>query len=694
MPDRIRYLDRDHLPGPARLGASFDPPLVREMAAAIGASMRSTGIQQGLAPVLDVARDPRWGRTEETIGEDPYLVGSVGTAYVQGLQSAGVHATLKHFAGYSASRAARNHAPVAMGRREFADVLLPPFEMAVRLGGARSVMPAYTDVDGVPATADRRLLTSTLRQQLGFDGVVVSDYAAISLLQTAPAVAAAPADAAVLALDAGVDVELPTLRCFGPALADAVRDGRLPAELVDRAARRVLRQKCDLGMLDPGWSVAAARLADDAAGAGAAAGIDLDPPAHRALARRLAEESVILLANPRDLLPLRPGGTVAVIGPLASDPLAFFGCYSLPRHLGDRHPDAAGGVPVTPFLDALRAESRSPRSSTRCALNWPGRPFPSHADAASAPMAVRGSPRRWRSRKPRISPWSCWGTRLDCSGGARRAKAVTWPTSGCRAFRTTCCVPLSIPAHRLSSSWSPGAPAIGGVADRLGAVVQAFFPGEEGGAAIAGVLTGRVTPSGKLPIEMPGSPGGQPSSYLRSRLAARHSGSSVDPTPLFAFGHGLSYTRFEYADLVITDTTPSKAADSGKADGHIAIPADGSVEIACTVRNAGRRSGDEIVQLYLSDPVAQVVRPVHWLAGFARVPLEPGQQCQVIFRIHADRTAFHGRDGHLLVEPGEIGVAVGGASDNLPLRGSFWLHGPARAVGSERVLDTPVEKRV
>ncbi len=230
-------------PAPLAWGASFDPGLVHEMAAAIGASMRAAGIHQGLAPVLDVTRDLRWGPVEETIGEDPYLVGSVGTAYVQGLQSAGVQATLKHFAGYSASRAGRNMAPVAIGAREFADVLLVPFEMALRLGGARSVMPSYTDVDGVPVSADRSLLTGLLRDELGFDGVVVSDYYAIAFLQTQHAVAATPAQAAALALEAGVDVELPAAACYGPALVSAVREGQIPAGLVDRAAARELRQK-------------------------------------------------------------------------------------------------------------------------------------------------------------------------------------------------------------------------------------------------------------------------------------------------------------------------------------------------------------------------------------------------------------------------------------------------------------------
>jgi hypothetical protein len=211
------------------------------------------------------------------------------------------------------------------------------------------------------------------------------------------------------------------------------------------------------------------------------------------------------------------------------------------------------------------------------------------------------------------------------------------------------------------------------VADRLAGIVQAFFPGEEGGAAIAGVLSGRIVPSGKLPAEMPGPDAALPSSYLRSRLAGPHGGSSVDPSPLFAFGHGLSYTSFAYDDLAVS---PDR------------VPTDGVAEIACTVRNTGSRAGAEVVQLYLSDPVASVARPLHWLAGFVRIPLEPGEARRVRFQVHADQVAFSGRSGRRVVEPGEIRASIGGASDNLPLTGSFSLYGPERMIGADRVLHT------
>jgi beta-xylosidase len=643
-------------PTPLAWGASFDPGLVGEMAVAIGASMRAVGVHQGLSPVLDVTRDARWGRVEETIGEDPYLVGSVGTAYVRGLQSVGVQATLKHFAGYSASRTGRNMAPVAIGRREFADVILVPFEMALR-GGARSVMPSYTDIDGVPVSGDRELLTTLLRDELGFDGVVVSDYYAIAFLQTQHAVAATPAQAAAMALAAGLDVELPSVACYGSALVSAVQDGRVPMELVDRAAARVLRQKCDLGLLDGDWAgLDAAEGADGEV-------IDLDPPGHRTLARRLAEESVVLLANAGAALPLRPEASIAVVGPLADDPLAFFGCYSMPRHLGGRYPQAAEGPPAATVVAALRAElpaatiSYTPGCAVRDADRSGFAHAAAHAREADVVVAVLGDEAGLFGR----------GT----SGEGCDVADLRLP--GVQEDLLRVLVAAGPPVVLVLVTGRPY--AIGPMAGQLAAALQAFFPGEEGGGAIAGVLSGRVVPSGRLPVEMPGSAGAQPSSYLRPRLAGRHPGSSVDPTPLFAFGHGLSYTSFAYSDLVI---------DSEE------IATDGTAAISCTVRNTGDRAGAEVVQLYLSDPVAQVVRPVRWLAGFARVPLDPGQARRVTFRLHADRTAFSGRTGTRVVEPGEIRVAIGGASDQLPLQGSFTLRGPERAVGAGRVLDTQV----
>ncbi|HEX9040930.1 MAG TPA: glycoside hydrolase family 3 N-terminal domain-containing protein [Trebonia sp.] len=652
-------------PTPLAWGASFDPALVGEMAAAFGATMHAVGIHQGLAPVLDVTRDYRWGRTEETMGEDPYLVGVIGTEYVRGLQRAGVQATLKHFAAYTASRAGRNMAPVSMGPRELADVILVPFEMAIRLAGARSVMPSYVDIDGVPASADPWLLTTLLRDEYGFDGVVVSDYYAVSFLELQHAVAADPGRAAALALSAGMDVELPGTRCFGEPLLDLAAAGEVPATVIDRAVARVLRQKLELGLLDPGWTPVPERPE------GLGQPPDLDPPAQRDIARRLAEESVILLKNGASgagstVLPLAAGAKVAVVGPLADDPLAFFGCYSMPRHLGHtRQIEEAGdvaGVEVSTLLAALRAEGLDVTGYARgCDVRTPDESgfaeAVSRARSADVVVAVVGDEAGLFGHG--TSGEGCDVDELKLPGAQERLLHALADTG--------------VPVIAVLVTGRPY--AIGGVLGRLAAVVQAFFPGEEGGPAIAGILTGRVNPSGKLPVEIPRDPGAQPSTYLRSRNAAQHTGSTVDPTPLFAFGHGLSYTTFEYAGLALS-------ADE--------VATDGAVEVSCTVCNAGPLAGSEVVQLYLGDPVASVARPERWLSGFARVALRPGETARITFRVHADRTSFTGQDLTRTVEPGNITVYVGGSSHDLPLTGTFTLTGPIRTAGIDRVLDTPV----
>ena len=336
----------------------------------------------------------------------------------------------------------------------------------------------------------------------------------------------------------------------------------------------------------------------------------------------------------------------------------------MPRHLGGRYPEAAEAPASATVLAALRAELLGAEIdyAPGCAVRDQDRSGLAHAAAhareADVVVAVLGDEAGLFGR----------GT----SGEGCDVADLRLP--GVQEDLLRIMVASGTPVVLVLVTGRPY--AIGPVAGELAGLVQAYFPGEEGGGAIAGMLSGRLVPSGRLPVEMPASPGGQPSSYLRPRLAARHPGSSVDPTPLFAFGHGLSYTSFAYSDLVIDQPE---------------IGTDGTALISCTVRNTGARAGDEVVQLYLSDPVAQVVRPARWLAGFARVPLEPGQARRVTFRLHADRTAFTGLDLIRVVEPGEIGVAVGGASDQLPLRGSFTLYGPVRSVGPGLVLDTPAE---
>ncbi|MFI7135155.1 glycoside hydrolase family 3 N-terminal domain-containing protein [Nonomuraea sp. NPDC050153] len=636
--------------------ATFDVALVEQMAAAIGHDLRRVGVHQGLSPVLDVVRDYRWGRVEETLGEDPYLVAMLGTAYVRGLEGAGVIATLKHFAGYSASRAARNHAPVPMGPREFADVILPPFEMAIRDGGARSVMNSYADVDGVPAAADASLLTGLLREQWGFDGTVVSDYWSVAFLRTMHRVAATEGQAGAVALRAGVDVELPDTFCYGESLADLVRSGEVPEETVNRAVRRVLRQKADLGLLDAGWAPPAAD-----------GPIDLDPPGNREVARLLAERGIVLLENTDAALPLGRPASIAVIGPCADDPHAFFGCYAFPNHVLPHHPKLlrdGPGVHAPSFLQALAAEL--PDVTLR---HEPGCPV-REQDRSGFAAAVAAA----RDADVCVA---VVGDRAGLFGQGTSGEGCDVPDlslPGVQGELVEALLATGTPVVLVVVSGRPY--ALGGYTGRVAAAVQAFFPGEEGGPALAGVLSGRITPSGKLPVQIPAAPGGQPGTYLHPPLGGNSRGvSNLDPTPAFPFGHGLSYTTFTYSGL-------SLSAEE--------IPTDGEVEISCLVRNTGDRPGAEVVQLYLDDPVAQLPRPITQLAGFARVELAPGESARLTFKVHADRTGFTGLEHRRIVEPGDINVMIGASSADIRARGMFRLTGPVRVVGHERVMRTPV----
>jgi beta-xylosidase len=634
-------------PVPLAWGASFDPELVGEMARRIGHDLRSAGVHQGLAPVLDVVRDLRWGRVEETIGEDPYLVGTIGSAYVRGLESAGVVATLKHFAGYASSAGARNLAPVRAGVREFADVTLPPFEMALREGGARSVMAAYTETDGVPASADPHLLTGLLRDTWGFTGTVVADYFGIGFLQTLHRVAGTPAEAAHTALTAGIDVELPTLKCYGEPLVEAVRAGEIPESLIDRAATRVLLQKCELGLLDEDWSPEPT------------AAVELDSPANRAVARRLAEESVVLLDNPAGLLPLAPDARVAVVGPRAADAMAMLGCYSFPSHVLPSHPDVPPGVDIPTILDALRTELPDAKVTFAegCGVTDPDTYGFTEAVARAAEadvcVAVLGDRAGLFGR----------GT----SGEGCDVADLHLP--GVQAELLDALVATGVPVVLVLLTGRPY--ALGRWHGRLGAVVQAFFPGEEGGPAVAGVLSGRVDPSGRLPVSVPRLPGGQPWTYLQPPLGLAGEVSNLDPTPLYPFGHGRSYTEFTWSDY--EGTAPETGTD-------------GTYDLSLTVRNTGDREGTEVVQLYLHDPVASVTRPDVRLIGYRRLPLSPGERRRITFRFHADLSSFTDRSGRRVVEPGALELRLAASSTDVRHTARLNLTGATRVLGSDREL--------
>ncbi|AYY15590.1 glycosyl hydrolase [Actinobacteria bacterium YIM 96077] len=669
-------------PTPLAWGATFNPQLIEQMGVQIGGAMRDVGVHQGLAPVVDVTRDPRWGRTEETIGEDPYLVGTLGAAYSRGLRSAGVIATLKHFAGYSASTAARNHAPVRSGPRELADVILPPFEMAIRYGGAGSVMPSYAEIDGMPATADPALLTDLLRETWSFDGTVVSDYFAVSFLELSHGVAGSPGEAAVSALTAGIDVELPSVRCYGEPVLEAVRSGVIPEALVDQAAARVLRQKCELGLLDPAWTPATSGVHENGAP------VDLDPPEARDLARQIAEESIVLLSN-ESVLPLAPESRIAVVGPLANETTAMLGCYAFPSHVaraesaaadgakadGTSMPAASAGVTIPTVVEAMRAEFTSGRidEARGCDVTeLDGSGIPEAVDAAAAAdvcVVVVGDRAGLFGR----------GT----SGEGCDAEDLHLP--GLQEDLIEALLDTGTPVVVLLMSGRPY--ALGTIADRAGAIVQAFFPGEEGGAAVAGVLSGRVNPSGSLPVSVPRRPGGQPTTYLAPPLGHHSEVSAIDPTPLFPFGHGASYTTFAWDDPRVDG--PGRPARSAAGD-PAEVGTDGEITVSVRIANTGERAGSEVVQLYLHDPVAQVTRPVVQLIGYAKVPLEPGETRRVAFRVHTDLVSFTGRSGRRIVEPGDLELRLARSAQDVRHTVNVTLTGPERVVGDERELTAEV----
>ncbi|MFE4054684.1 glycoside hydrolase family 3 C-terminal domain-containing protein, partial [Streptomyces sp. YIM B13518] len=528
----------------------------------------------------------------------------------------------------------------------------------VREGGARSVMHSYTDTDGVPAAADESLLTGLLRDTWGFDGTVVADYFGIAFLKVLHGVAGDFADAAGAALKAGVDVELPTVKTFGAPLAEAVADGRVPEALIDRALRRVLGQKAMLGLLDPDWSpvppaLDGADLDDPEALRGR---VDLDRPENRELAREIAEKAVVLLTND-GTLPLAAPRRIALVGPNATEGTAVLGCYSFPQHVGVQHPDVPVGIDLPTLRETLAAE------------------FPDAEITVARGTGVDDG------------DLSGIGEAVDAAGEADLVIAVLGDRAGLFGRGTSgegCdAESLALPGaqqHLLDALLDSGTPvvtvllagrpyALGRAVAESAAIVQSFFPGVAGTQAIAGVLSGRTNPSGRLPVSVPRGPGSQPTTYLGARLAQLSEVSNIDPTPAFGFGHGLTYTSFAWSDLAVD--TPEAGTD-------------GEFTLALTVRNTGERSGADVVQLYLHDPVASVVQPVQRLVGYARVELEPGESRRVRVTVPADVASFTGRDGHRIVEPGDLELRLAASSTDARLTATVTLTGPERRVDHTR----------
>jgi beta-glucosidase len=673
------------------LASTWEPALVEEMAAVIRTQMRAVGARQTLAPVLDVARDPRWGRTEETFGEDPYLVSRMGVAYVRGIQGeslrGGVVATGKHFMGYGASEGGLNWAPAPLPRRELLERILPPFAAAIREAGLASIMNAYQEIDGVPCGASKWLLDDLLRGELGFDGVVVADYFTVACLMTYHRIAADKGEAGARALEAGLDVELPQLDCFGAPLAEAVAKGRVDIAQIDRSVARMLRMKFDLGLFEE------AGVDADAAPA------VFDTLEQRALAREIARKSLVLLKNEGGLLPLdRALGRIAVIGPNADSIRHLQGDYHYPTHLeivfGAMDEGKAGGpseaasevqpgsrrgdvdlldffTPTVTILAGIReAVSEATEVSTARGCEVQGEETAGFAEAVAAARGADAAIVVVGGRS---------GLTRGCTSGEANDRAdVT--LAGVQAQLVAAVAETGVPTIVVIVGGRPL--ALSNVVDRVPAILEAWLPGEEGGRAVADVLFGAAAPGGRLPLTLPRAVGQLPLYYNHKPSGARSQfwGDYADlpTTPLFPFGHGLSYTMFEYANLELSARE---------------LTATETLRISFDVTNTGERAGEEVVQLYVCDRVASVTRPVKELKGFQRLALEPGQTRRVTFSLDLRQLAFYDLDMNSVVEPGEVAIWVGSSSEDLRLEDSVVVTGTRQPVSAAEAKPTGVSVR-
>ncbi len=679
----MMYAPATTFPTAINLAATWQPSLVRAMTDVTRREMRGAGVHQALSPVLDVARDARWGRVHESYGEDPVLCAAFGVAFVEGLQGEdlrnGVIATAKHFVGYGLSEGALNQAAVHLGPRELYEVFALPFEAAIRQAGLMSIMNSYSEIDGVPVAASREVLTNLLRIELGFEGFVVADYRAVLNNYDKHHVARDEKDAALQALEAGLDLELPELNCFRH-LATAVEEGHADVEFIDVAVSRILEAKFHLGLFDEPYcdeskvsTVYGSQSASD-------------------LAREATEQSLVLLDND-GILPLSADTQkVALVGPFANSLRLMFAGYTAVGADELGHYIAAGmsGTMAGVEIDLLDIDSIGEVIFGTRDRGIPDETIENavrsiYPDMPTLALALSNG----RGNKPTAHAVGCEvvdtsGADIDAAVAASRGADVAicaigeksgWvghATGGEGRDRSSLALP-GLQSDLLDAIIASGTPTVvilfGGrplaIDRQANATIWAGCPGLHGPKAIADALIGTLNPSGKLPITFPRSAGHTPvyashkpgSSYSEE---AGHGYIDAALGPLYAFGHGVSYTKFEISDLDISETV---------------VIADETVEISCTVANTGKVAGAEVVQVYLRDREASVTRPVKQLAGFSRCELQPGEKKRITFHVYVGQLAFLNREYRLVVEPGEIDVMVGSSSEDIQLRGGLTIDG-------------------
>jgi len=600
-------------PVPLGLAASFDVALAERTARSAAKEMTAVGIHQTYAPMLDVARDQRWGRVVESAGEDTYLNSLFATATVRGFQGKDLKsnesglATPKHFAGYSAVIGGIDYNATALSERELRETFLPPFKAAFD-AGAMSTMAAFVEVDAVPISANRHILTDILRNEWGFRGAVLSDWDAVSEL-VPHGVAADGPDAARHAILAGVDMDMKD-RLYSKHLPDLVASGAVPMAVLDEAVRRVLRTKDAIGLLDnPYRSLDLKREKRD-----------VRTPEMLALAREAAQKSVVLLRNEKDLLPLKKVGTrIALIGPLGDDPANVDGTWAywavpgtavtLAAGLRKAMPDASllnvvkGSDIAKPIDDGIEAAVAAARAADIVVLAIGEMQFMS-GEAASRSEIVVPAPQQ-----------------ALAEAVAAVGKPVVVVLSHGRAL------------------------ALDGAVKNADAILAAWFLGSESGNALADILFGDVSPSGRLPVSFPQRSGQQPYFY-NHKSTGRPDGAKykdVNNKALYPFGHGLTYSRVEYGSTAVSSAIMSP---------------DGTVTVSARVSNVGKRAVDELVQLYLHDKVASVTRPIRQLKGIRKVALKPGETATVAFVVRRQDLEFVGSDLKWIAEPGEFDVWI------------------------------------
>jgi beta-glucosidase len=631
---------RTTFPIPLGEAASWDLDAMRRSAHIAASEAAAAGIHWTFAPMVDITRDPRWGRVMEGAGEDSYLGARIARARVQGFQGPvpgaldSVLATAKHFAAYGAAVGGRDYNTTDMSERQLRETYLPPFRAAAQAGAA-TFMNGFNDLSGVPATANRHLQRDILKGEWGFQGFVVSDWGSIAEL-VSHGIARDDKEAAFAAIMAGNDMDMES-NAYARYLAQLVTEGRVPLAVVDDAVRRVLRTKFQLGLFDDAF-----RYSDEARERR-----ELADPAHSQAARTIARESIVLLKNQGGLLPLAPSlRRIAFIGPLAKATR-----------------DNLGGWSVE--LRGLEYQTLVPSAYARLQQRLAGHSQIRYAQGCSVSgSSTQGFAAAVAAARQADVVLLSVGEDIDQSGEARSRSDIHLP--GVQEALVRAIVATGKPVVLLVSAGRPL--VFEWAAEHVPAIVYTWWLGSEGGDAIVDVLTGAYNPSGKLPMSFPRSEGQIPIYYNHPNTGRPADGDDdrsfrsayIDLSihPRWAFGHGLSYTTFQYENIQL--------------DRH-ALHGDDTLEVSASIHNTGQRAGTEVVQLYLRDMVASVVRPVQELRGFERVELQPGERRTVHFRVDREALSFWNERLQWAAEPGEFQVMIGAASDDIRLRDSFTL---------------------